>query len=122
LTDLFEDEELSVGAIKTIRTGDVEALRSLLSGNPGLATATITRRERGNRQSYSYPLIGAATDWPGHFPNVAESIRVLVAAGADVNARAAGPHRATPLHGSPRKPTSSAFQAVRLGSNLGPKT
>ena len=44
-----------------------------------------------------------ATDWPGHFPNVAATIAALAAAGADVNARTS-PHPTdpncleTPLH------------------------
>jgi ankyrin repeat protein len=43
-------------------------------------------------------LLHVVTDWPGHFPNGAAVVRVLVAAGADVNARFVGPHNETPLH------------------------
>ena len=43
-------------------------------------------------------LLHVATDWPGHFPNGPETVKVLVAAGADVNARFTGPHTETPLH------------------------
>src|SRR4029453_14620054 len=39
-----------------------------------------------------------AADWPGHFPNGAASVAVLIDAGADVNARFTGPHTETPLH------------------------
>ena len=46
----------------------------------------------------SRTLLHAATDWPGHYPNNAATVRALVAAGADVDARFAGPHRETPLH------------------------
>jgi hypothetical protein len=38
------------------------------------------------------------TDWPGHFPDGAATVAVLVEAGADVNARFHGPHAETPLH------------------------
>jgi ankyrin repeat protein len=43
-------------------------------------------------------LLHVVTDWPGHFPGCADTIRSLVAAGADVNARFTGPHTETPLH------------------------
>jgi hypothetical protein len=46
----------------------------------------------------SRALLHVATDWPGHFPNVAATIAALVEAGADVNARFRGPHAETPLH------------------------
>ena len=46
----------------------------------------------------SRTLLHAATDWPGHFPNNPATVRALVAAGADVDARFTGPHRETPLH------------------------
>ena len=43
-------------------------------------------------------LLHVAIDWPGHYPNGAAIIGVLVAAGAEVNARFAGPHTVAPLH------------------------
>ena len=43
-------------------------------------------------------LLHVVTDWPGHFPNGARTVAVLVAGGADVNARFQGPHAETPLH------------------------
>jgi ankyrin repeat protein len=39
-----------------------------------------------------------ATEWPGHFPNGAAIVTVLVEAGGDVHARFRGPHEETPLH------------------------
>ncbi|MGN9787059.1 ankyrin repeat domain-containing protein [Nonomuraea sp. ZG12] len=65
------------GAVQAIRSGDVPALRRLLASDPALATARVD----GSRT-----LLHVATDWPGHFPNVAETIAALVDAGADVNA------------------------------------
>lgn len=44
------------------------------------------------------PLLHIATDYPGNFANGPEIARLLVAAGADVNARLLGPHAETPLH------------------------
>jgi ankyrin repeat protein len=43
-------------------------------------------------------LIAATTDRPGHFPRITDTIRALVTAGADVNARCAGQHAETALH------------------------
>ena len=46
----------------------------------------------------SRTLLHAATDWPGHFPNNAATVALLVEAGAEVDARFAGPHTETALH------------------------
>jgi ankyrin repeat protein len=46
----------------------------------------------------SRTLLHVATDWTGHFPNGAETVAILIEAGADVNARFTGPHTETPLH------------------------
>ena len=78
-----------VAAVETIHKGDVEALRDLLRANPEWATARID----GTRT-----LLHVATDWPGHFPNAAESVVVLIEHGADVNAQSIGRHQETPLH------------------------
>ena len=112
---LFEDEPLAVAVIGAIRKGDLEALRRLLGENPGLAAATITRRARGSKPAFSYPLIGAATDWPGHFPNVSATIAALIAAGADVNAQCSGPHQETPLHGAASSDDVEALDALLEG-------
>ena len=39
-----------------------------------------------------------ATDYPGNWPNVGETIQRLVAVGCDVNAPCVGPHCEAPLH------------------------
>ena len=76
--------------VEAIRIGDVTNLKRLLSSDPTL----VHRRVDGKRT-----LLHVATDWPGHFPNVRESISALVAQGADVNARTLGlPHAECPLH------------------------
>jgi ankyrin repeat protein len=46
----------------------------------------------------SRTLLHVVTDWPGHYPNGPQTVAALVAAGADVNGRFAGPHTETPLH------------------------
>ena len=90
-------DPVAVAAVGAIHAGDVAGLRRLLADHPGLATARLgdttavpTRMSR--------TLLHVVTDWPGHFPNGAATVAVLVAAGADVNARFTGPHTETPLH------------------------
>jgi hypothetical protein len=109
---LLEDERLARDVIEAIRGGDLEKQRRMLGANPGLASATITRRARVNTKQFSYPLIGAAVDWPGHFSNVGQTIATLVAGGADVNARCAGPHQETPLHGPASSDDVEALDAL----------
>src|SRR5436190_12491912 len=93
--DLAEDNPLAVAVAAAIKSGDLPALRRLLADNPGLATARITENKPGGA---SRSLLHVAADWPGLFPNAAETIGVLVEAGADVNARFIGRHTETPLH------------------------
>ena len=50
------------------------------------------------RHGHTLTLLHVATDWPGHFPQGPATVALLVEAGADVNARYAGPHEQTPLH------------------------
>jgi len=73
-----------------IRSGDVATLTQLVAADPTLAHARLD----GERT-----LLHIATDWPGHFPNVRETISELIARGADMNARfQGGGHSETPLH------------------------
>jgi hypothetical protein len=52
------------------------------------------------------------TDWPGHYPNVADTIRVLVEAGANVSARFTGPRTETPLHWAASSDDLDALDAL----------
>ncbi|GLY50686.1 ankyrin repeat domain-containing protein [Lentzea sp. NBRC 102530] len=87
------DDPLAAAVTAAIQAGDVPALARLLADHPGLATARIVD-EHGHARS----LLHVLTDWPARRPNGARTVAVLVAAGADVNARFEGPHRETPLH------------------------
>jgi hypothetical protein len=89
------EEPLAVAVVEAIRGGDLEALRRLLAEHPGLATARLGDDDPAGM---SRTLLHVATDWPGHFPNGAATVAVLVEAGAEVNARFRGPHGETPLH------------------------
>jgi hypothetical protein len=106
-----EDDPLAVAAVAAIRAGDLAALEHLLQDNPGLAAANIvgtgTNCGAGMRS-----LLHIATDWPGHFPRVAEMIAALVRAGADVNARFAGAHSETPLHWAASSDDVQALDAL----------
>jgi ankyrin repeat protein len=89
------EDPLAVAVVEAIHIGDLATLERLLHENPGLATA---RLGDDDPDGMSRTLLHVATDWPGHFPNGAASVALLVEAGADVNARFRGPHAETPLH------------------------
>lgn len=95
--NLQVDEARAVALTAAIHGGDVEALRRLVGDAPALATARVV-----DARGVSRTLLHVVADWPGHVPNGAQAVAVLVAAGADVNARVIhpGPHGApeTPLH------------------------
>jgi ankyrin repeat protein len=93
---LREDEPLAIAVTGAIQSGNLDELGRLLAEHPGLVSARIMRRDSRGEQSRA--LMHIATDWPGHFPNAAKTARLLIAAGADVNARFAGAHSETPLH------------------------
>ena len=95
---LSTEGPLAVAVIEAIHGGKVEGLKKLLADNPGLATVRLGGDTGGNPKEMSRTLLHVATDWPGHFPNGSATIATLVTAGADVNARFAGPHTETPLH------------------------
>lgn len=66
-------------------------LRQLLADHPDLATLPLARHE-------GRTLLHVATDWPGHYPNIAATIAALVSAGADPDAHGLSEHAETPLH------------------------
>jgi len=86
---LQTNEPLADAAVQAIHNGDVELLKQLLNQNADLLKTKID----GQRT-----LLHVATDWPGHFPNNAETVAALITRGADVNAPCTGPHSETPLH------------------------
>lgn len=90
-------------SIAAIRTGDVDLLSRLLKENPLLAQLAID----GQRT-----LLHVATDWPGHFPNVAASVATLVSHGADVNAAFMGRHSERPLHWAASSDDVDALDAL----------
>lgn len=87
-----DDSVVAETAKSAVHHGHIGALSKLLAERPELATARV------GSSGESRTMLHVATDWPGHFPHVAESIRLLVAAGADVDAEFVGGHRESPLH------------------------
>ncbi len=96
--------------VEAIRSGDVAALNLYLSQNP----AAVTARIDGQRT-----LLHVATDWPGHFPNVRQTILALAHHGADLNARFHGRHSETPLHWAASSDDVDALDALLdLGADI----
>jgi ankyrin repeat protein len=85
LSTLMQNDDV----LEAIRRGDVSALEQFLLANP----TAVTARVDGQRT-----LLHVATDWPGHFPHVRQTIHVLAAHGAALNAAFHGHHSETPLH------------------------
>ncbi len=99
---------MAVALVMAIHNGDTESLRRLLEGDRDLTNARI-----GDTSGWR-TLLHLATDWPGHFPNVAETIRVLTGSGADINARFEGAahHQETPLHWAASSDDVAALDAL----------
>lgn len=91
------EDDRAVAVVQAIQSGDVAGLCKQLEDAPQLAQARIV-----DRQGVSRTLLHVVSDWPGHFPKGPQTVAVLVAAGADVNAvvHHAKPHDAaeTALH------------------------
>ncbi|MFB7586883.1 ankyrin repeat domain-containing protein [Streptomyces sp. NPDC056169] len=90
-------DPLAVAVTEAIRSGDLDSLRRLLAGHPGLATVRVVEEREGCGPG-GRSLLHLAADWPGHVPRGPETVAVLVAAGADPGTRFTGAHRETPLH------------------------
>src|SRR5918999_3950488 len=89
------ENPLATAVVDAIHSGDLATLKRLLAENPGLATA---RLGDDDPDGMSRTLLHVATDWPGHFPNVAATVAVLIEAGAEVHPRFPGPPSQTPPH------------------------
>lgn len=100
------NDPIAVAVVNAIYNGNVSALTNLLENHPNL----VDTRIRDGKSSRS--LLHIATDWPGHLPNVAETIKILIEAGADVNARFIGSHTETPLHWAASSDDVTALDAL----------
>ena len=112
---LLDTEPLGKRVVGAIRSGDLDELRRLLDEHPDLVSVRVTN----SRDNALRSLLHIATDWPGHFPKVAETIAVLVAAGADVDAACVGPHSEAPLHWAASSGDVEALDAlIQAGADL----
>ncbi|MEX2124942.1 MAG: ankyrin repeat domain-containing protein [Woeseia sp.] len=102
-------EPLAVALVQAIHGGDLPELKRLLDEHPGIATVRLGDNSPGGM---ARSLLHIATDWPGHYPDCAATVRLLVAAGADVNARFEGPHTETPLHWAASSDDVEALDAL----------
>ncbi|MCP5474377.1 MAG: ankyrin repeat domain-containing protein [Rhodanobacteraceae bacterium] len=94
MLSLRENDPIAVDLVRAIRQGDASGLRQLLEDTPGLARAKVV-----DQKGVARSLLHLVADWPGHFPNGAQCVAVLAAAGADLDAVVInGPARETPLH------------------------
>jgi ankyrin repeat protein len=89
---LAADDERVVALIEAVQAGDHDRLARLLAEHPEVAT------ERHGDAEMSRTALHVVADWPGHWPRGDETVALLVAAGAPVDGRFAGPHQETPLH------------------------
>ena len=92
------DDLVAVELRLAVHAGDVAAIQTLLRNDPALASARLVGKDGGT----GTPL-HLVTDWPGYFPNGPQIVRLLVDAGADLNALTSGrdspgPGDETPLH------------------------
>jgi ankyrin repeat protein len=92
--------------VTAIHVGDVEAVEQLVASNPGLASSPL-----GGRYGARTPL-HAVADWPGYFPNGPQITRILLAAGADPNAREPVKGAETPLHWAASSDDSDVARAL----------
>lgn len=94
--NLKVDDPIASTAISAIHSGRSDELRHLLSNHPGLANTRIVDQKGVQRT-----LLHVASDWPGHFPNAATAVSILIHAGADPDAvvnLGDGQTGETPLH------------------------
>lgn len=78
--------------VLAIRTGDIDTVRRLVAEHAELASSPLGGRH-GSRTA-----LHVTTDWPGYFPNGPAIVRVLIAAGADPDAREPAKGSETALH------------------------
>jgi hypothetical protein len=78
--------------VRAIQVGDDDRVERLVASNQALASSPL-----GGSHGSRTPL-HVVTDWPGYWPNGPTIVGILIAAGADPDARDPKPRSETPLH------------------------
>lgn len=108
MATLKYDHPLVVAFAGAAQAGDTAALRTLLERYPDLPGMSAMDDRGGIRTA-----LHLVTDWPGYYPEGPAFVRMLIAAGADPNARAGGMwHTETPLHWAASNDDSEAAEAL----------
>jgi ankyrin repeat protein len=109
--DIRTTEPLAQALMSAIQRGDVEALRQLLDSEPSISKGRIVDPKGASRT-----LLHVAADWPGHFPNVAQTIELLIERGADPDASMVGGNAPEkPLHWAASSNDVDALNALLDG-------
>jgi len=101
------DPDAAAKLVSAIRAGDVEAVQLIIADAPEVASQHL-----GGRFQTRTPL-HVVSDWPGYFPNGPQVVRLLLAAGADPNARQPGDE--TPLHWAASSDDVDVAEALIVG-------
>lgn len=105
--------DLARELVRLAKKGPPEVLAARLAEDPSIAQASV------DDGTCVRSMLHLATDWPGNREHAAENIRLLVAAGADPNVRAVGPHGETPLHWAASANDVPAMRAlVECGADI----
>jgi uncharacterized protein len=103
----------AVQLVDTIRTGTATALRLLIESDSSLVASRI------GETTETRTLLHVVTDYPGHVPEAAAKVAVLIAHGADVNAAFHGNHRETALHWAASANDTECINALlNAGANI----
>ncbi len=109
--EIRTSEPLAQALMSAIHSGDVEALRQLLDGEPLISKTRIV-----DPKGTSRTLLHIAVDWPGHFPRVPQTIKLLIDRGADPDTPLVGANAPeTPLHGAASCDDVDALDALLDG-------
>jgi ankyrin repeat protein len=102
-------DDVHLSTFVAIRQGEVERLEALLRAHPGLPNWRLSGPARGRTPLH------VVSDWPGYFPNGPRVAKLLLAAGADVDARSGIEDGETPLHWTASSDDAAVARALIAG-------